>query len=109
MTVMLNLTPHAIKMNNGSVYKPSGIIARVSSDFVHNGKMMDGSPIYDVKFGEIIGIPAPCAGYAYIVSAMVLSALGGSRNDVFAPATGHPECIRNEAGHIVSVPGFVVK
>jgi len=29
------------------------------------------------------------------------------RNDLVAPATGHPEAIRNEQGQIVSVPGFV--
>ena len=30
------------------------------------------------------------------------------RNDLLAPATGHPETVRNEQGQIVSVPGFVI-
>jgi hypothetical protein len=104
---MINLTPHEIKMNNGAIYQPSGTIARVSSAFANNNEFMDGSPIFNVEFGEVIGLPGQCDGYAYIVSAMVLSALGGSRSDVFAPATGHPDCKRNESGQIVSVPGFV--
>ena len=29
------------------------------------------------------------------------------RADVVSPATGHPDTVRNEKGHIVSVPGFV--
>ena len=37
---------------------------------------------------------------------MVLSALAGSREDVAAPATGHPDTIRQD-GKIISVPGFV--
>ena len=41
----------------------------------------------------------------YIVSALVLSALAGNREDVVAPATGHPETIRQD-GKIVSVPGL---
>ena len=47
----------------------------------------------------------------YIVSAMVLAANNSKprhkrRGDLVAPATGHPDCIR-ENGFIVSVPGFV--
>jgi hypothetical protein len=40
------------------------------------------------------------------VSAVVLAAVGQSRPDVVAPATGHPQCVR-ENGLIQSVPGFV--
>ena len=29
------------------------------------------------------------------------------RADLVAPATGHKDCVRDDAGHIVSVPGFV--
>ena len=39
-------------------------------------------------------------------SAMVLAACN-DRSDLVAPATGHPDAVRSEKGHIVSVPGFV--
>ena len=42
-----------------------------------------------------------------IVSAMVLSA--SDRTDLVAPATGHPDTIRNDKGQIISVPGFICK
>ena len=54
-------------------------------------------------------LPEPEEGTIYIVSAMVLAANNSKprcRGDLVAPATGHPECKR-ENGFIVSVPGFV--
>lgn len=96
-----NYTPHEIVLNDGTVY-PSVGIARVSAEF---------SPFSDnicyQKFGDIEGLPEPEKGVKLIVSALVLSA--SDRADLVAPATGHPETVRNERGHIVSVPGFVRK
>jgi len=46
----------------------------------------------------------------FIVSGKVLDANKMSSNprvNIVAPATGHPDAIRNDKGHIVSVPGFV--
>lgn len=57
------------------------------------------------EFGDVQGLPDPQDGVKLIVSAMVLAA--SDRADLVAPATGHPETVRNEKGHIVSVPGFV--
>ena len=114
-------------------FEPSGKVARVSVGFekidpcpfgggqcetcdyeCHSNSIMAPSemggqaiPEYRQVFGEVIDLPEPQPGTVYIVSAMVLSALAGSRSDVVAPATGHPECIRNDKGHILSVPGFV--
>lgn len=49
----------------------------------------------------------PEEGTIYIVSALVLAAAKEKgRTDVVAPATGHPDCVR-ENRFIVSVPGFV--
>ena len=100
----VNLTPHAIRLNDGRVFEPSGSIARVSqsiSEFDENGIAIQ-------SFGEVSGLPAPIEGTIYIVSAMVLGrAQAEGRNDVVAPATGHPKCVRDEAGRIVSVPGFL--
>ena len=39
-------------------------------------------------------------------SSLVLAA-NRTRTDLVAPATGRSETIRNDKGHIVSVPGFV--
>lgn len=54
-------------------------------------------------YGEIENLPEPEEGTIYIVSA---AAKEKGRTDVVAPATGHPDCKR-ENGFIVSVPGFV--
>jgi len=118
MTI-INCTPHAISITDGPTFEPSGAIARVTASFVEAevtfGNLeklhtvdCDGIKVFEQRFGEIIDLPDPEAGNVYIVSAIVLSALAGKRHDVVAPATGHPACVRNDKGHIISVPGFVV-
>lgn len=63
-------------------------------------------PVYTVSYGEISGLPEPEDGVAYIVSALLLAATKeAGRKDCVAPASGHPDVLRNEKGHIV--PGFV--
>jgi hypothetical protein len=98
----VNLTPHAIALNDGRVYPASGSVARVTSGF---SAIVDD--VCTQTFGDVQGLPDSQAGVRYIVSAMVLSALSGTRDDVVAPATGHPDTVRNDKGHIVSVPCFV--
>ena len=105
-TKFVNLTPHDIKLNDGTVYPATGKIARVANTFSNfcNG-------IAKVFYGEVENLPEPKRGTMYIVSAMVLSAENAKpksyrRKDLIAPATGHPDCVR-ENGFIVSVPGFV--
>ena len=98
----INLTPHAIVLNNGISIPPSGEIARVSSS--HSGFDMDG--ICTVQFGAVSGLPEAIADTYFIVSAIVAAAVPG-RRDLVSPATGHPDCRRNDKGQIVSVPGFV--
>ncbi len=98
----INLTPHSIRLNDGREF-PSEGLARVTDTYTE----FDEAGVCFVRHGEINGLPAMQEGVMYIVSAMVLSAakeLG--RNDVVAPATGHPLCQRTN-GFIVSVPGFV--
>ncbi len=102
MTVkFLNYTPHRIVLNNGDSY-PSVGVARVSS--THTEPNEHG--IATVRFGEVENLPAPAEGVYYIVSALVRAALP-EREDLVAPATGHPDTVRNDRGHIVSVPCFV--
>lgn len=102
----VNLTPHAIKLNDGTTFPPSGIVARVASD-LQEVETVGGVTLFRQTFGEVEGLPEEIPGTMYIVSAMVLNAV--DRKDCVAPATGHKDVIRNEAGHIVSVPGFVTK
>ena len=98
----INLTPHAIVLNNGISFPPSGEIARVSSS--HSG--FDENGICSVQFGAVSGLPESATDTIYIVSAMVCAACKG-RTDLVSPATGHPDCVRHDKGQIVSVPGFV--
>jgi len=98
----VNLTPHAIVLNNGTTFPPSGDVARVTvaySDF-------DSDGIATTTFGNIIGLPDPAPDTFYIVSGMVAATIGKSRADVVTPATGHPMAVRQD-GQIISVPGFV--
>lgn len=96
----VNLTPHQIALNDGRVFETQGV-ARVASTHTD----FDANLVCSVRFGEVSGLPKPIEGTTYIVSALVAQA--AKRADVVSPATGHPECVRNEKGHIVSVPGFV--
>jgi len=96
-----NFTPHAILLNNGESF-PSEGLARVANSFTD----FDEHGVCSVKYGDVEGLPDPEPDTLLIVSAMVLAA--SDRSDLIAPATGHPDCVRNE-GRIVSVPGFVRK
>ena len=100
----INCTPHAIMLNDGRRFEPSGSVARVSQKISE----FDELGIATQSFGEVQGLPEPSDGTIYIVSAMVLGrAQAEGRTDVVAPATGHKDCVRDEAGRIVSVPGFL--
>lgn len=109
----LNMTPHPIKLNDGREFAPCGIVARVEDEF---GPIVDGCCTVSrgkVKFfqdGEEYRLTAyDVELYVCIVSAMVLEETRNWTSAVFvAPATGHPETVRNEKGHIVSVPCFVL-
>ena len=107
---IINCTPHAITLNDGRTFPTSGSVARVSTSFALVGAI-DGVITYRNEAGQITGLPAPVKGNFYIVSAMVLDANSrcpNPRADLVAPSTGHASTVRNEAGHIVSVEGFVV-
>ena len=108
---IINLTPHAICLNDGRIFEPSGTVARITKDFVP-GRTIDGISTWRAVIIGMENVPPSINdGNTYIVSGMVLEALGGFEPDfysnVVAPSTGHPSTIRNEAGHIISVAGFV--
>jgi len=102
---IINLTPHAIVVDNGSnkvTYEPSGLVARVSTE----STVVDNVDGFDVVTNIVTGdnLPEEKEGVFLLVSAMVLG-LRLERKDLIAPDTGR--AARNDKGHIVSVPGFV--
>ena len=105
---LVNCTPHAINLNDGTTYPPSGTVARVET--VYNLVGDNDSPLlFTQHYGDITGLPDYADGQFLIVSAIVHQAAKKiGRGDCLAPATGHPDVRRNEKGQIVSVPGLVV-
>ena len=98
--LFLNYTPHNICLNNGETFVSVGV-ARVGNEFTD----FDDDLVCKQTFGMVEGLPKEVEGTKLIVSGLVLSAT--LRKDLVAPATGHKDVIRNDKGHIVSVPGFV--
>ena len=103
--MLKNLTPHAVNVGE-VILPPSGVVARVSASYVECGTI-ENIPVYRQEYGSVVDLPDPEDGVVLVVSAIVAAALKGSRPDVVALATGHPEVRRNEQGQIQSVPGFV--
>lgn len=97
----INCTPHKICLNDGSIFEPSGHIARCQNTY----SSFDENGIASVGYGKVEGLPEPEENVTYIVSGILLSACP-ERIDLVAPATGHPDTIRKD-GQIASVPGFV--
>lgn len=119
-----NLTPHAI-----NIYDENGVDivatieprdpefpARVSEKITDTGefvpcicKMRDHLfaheiPVVRKEFGDIFEyLPYPQEDTIFIVSSIVLIALDGSRQDVFAPDTGADSAVRDDSGRIVGV------
>ena len=102
---IVNLTPHDIVITDGPTFPPSDKVARVSVQQVDDG-VIGGVPVKKQTFGDIVDLPDPADDTIYIVSALVLSAAkAAGRADCVAPDTAN--AVRNDDGHIVSVPGFV--
>ena len=97
----VNLTPHPITLLDGTIFPPSGKVARVTNLFTEFNEYN----ICKVVYGNLIDVPEPEEDTLYIVSQMVWAAT--DRKDIIAPATGHPNCKRNEKGFIEAVPGFI--
>ena len=102
---IINLTPHPIVITDGPTFPPSGTVARVSVQQVDAGTIA-GIPVKTQTFGDIVDLPPSEPDTVYIVSSLVLSAAkAAGRTDCVAPDTAN--AVRDDAGHIVSVPGFV--
>lgn len=105
MAKIINLTPHPISITDGPTFEPSGTIARVSVQQADAGNI-NGIPVKKQVFGDITGLPDPQDDTIFIVSTLVLEAAKAiGRNDLVAPNSAN--AVRDENGHIVSVPGFV--
>lgn len=101
--VTINLTPHVIRLNDGTEYPPSGVVARVSAEY----KTLNTNPLcFEVAYARVTGLPDSQDGVGYIVSGKVAEACP-ERHDLLVPATGHHEAIRVD-GQVYSVPGFIV-
>jgi hypothetical protein len=110
MPKYVNLTPHDITIHvGGGVYTfpPSGTVARVAEVWSE----MENTAFQYSEYGEIEGLPASDFYVFYIVSGLVAQAVWATTNriDVVSPATGHPDCRRDEKGRILSVPFFKVR
>ena len=95
---LVNLTPHRIVIfasadaaESSVEVEPSGSIARVSATTSPKASALSaeyGFPTVRLTFGEVTGLPDRWDGRVYIVSGMVLEAVGKSqpdRQDVYAP------------------------
>lgn len=98
----VNLTPHDICLNNGTVIKASGKVARVSTTYSN----FDENKVATVTYGSVENLPLYQEDTIYIVSTIVAQA-APYRDDLVSPATNHPAAVRDEKGQIVSVPGFI--
>jgi len=107
-----NLTPHAITVGTTN-YEPTGLVARVDTSHT---EIVDGLTSVQrgkVKFyrdGEEIQL---CGfdfdGTVNIVSGVVFDSVKDWKCGVWvAPATSHPDVVRNEKGQIISVPAFLI-
>lgn len=110
--MFINLTPHTINVWEDIGTLGGGRVVSIFSRGVARCATVRqalpdvaGVRLVRQAFGAVENLPEPVEGVVYVVSALVLSALGGSRPDVVAPDTG-PDAIR-ENGQVVAVRGFV--
>ncbi len=103
MHKIINLTPHeVVEVTTGRRFPPSGTVARVGVEYLPCEEI-DGIPTVNAFYGDVEGLPAPTfEPIFYIVSGMVLDALGYRRGDLLAPA----ELIRDSKGQPIGCKGF---
>lgn len=107
MTMIIDMTPHPVTVEcpdgHRVTFAPCGIVPRVEQVRTTSAPVC-GIPVAVATVGAVVDAPPVVPGTIYIVSTMVAQAAG--RDDMVAPDTG-PSAIRDEAGHIVAVRGFV--
>ena len=106
MEKIINLTPHAVIVD-GVTFPPSGKIARVEEKVEHLKEVAleDGKAriaLVKKTYGEVVGLPDPCEGTYYIVSAMVRLACP-AQQDLLSPG----DLIRDDKGVIVGCKNLI--
>jgi hypothetical protein len=103
---VVNLTPHTVRVvveEQEIEFPASGSIARITSESVVIGDV-NGIPVTETVWGEVINLPEPQENTIYICSMPVVEQVKSFRQDVMRPDTG-PTCIRKD-GQIWAVKGF---
>lgn len=116
MKKIVNLTPHVINL----IYpvdgeedfrmdiEPSGETARVVCEATEIARETDDLiPIFEQKYGEIEGLPAPQDDTYYIVSSLIISAAqaeGRTTSDLLTPAAQ----VRDDEGRVIGCRGLAV-
>lgn len=100
---LINLTPHTINILDGDnqpiLSLPSSGVARAASSRTCVGTFdVDGAaiPINTTSFGEVVGMPDPQPGVAYVVSALTAQA-AKNRGDVYIV----DDAVRDAEGRII--------
>ena len=107
MTSFINLTPHTLNVLNADAsirvdIAPSGEVARVATSRVQTGEA-GGIPLFETRFGEVTGLPAPVEGVILIVSGLVAGHPSvRERGDVFSPG----ELVRGADGQPTGCRGL---
>ena len=111
---LVNLTPHDVVLFSTegdeviATIPASGTVARVavehriSESVVFDGFSVD---IVNTEYGRVANLPDE-DGPTYIVSSIVLMAIGDTRSDVVAPDTSSVSVVRDNEGRIVGVRRF---
>lgn len=104
---IVNLTPHELNIRVRDASQiisvpPSGTVARCTEEREELPSPLPNIRVTRVKYGTVTGLPDPEPGKVFVVSAIVLNALGGTRPDVFCPGPG----IRDAEGRIVGCDGL---
>lgn len=113
MNQIINGTPHAINLNDGQIFLPGSVIARIDQQYTQTGPV-GGVPTWNINTtGSNIDQFPSVDGVFYIVSGQFADYAFRThrRVDFISPATGHKDCIRHTdgpaKGQIKSVPGFI--
>ena len=89
-----NLTPHEITLCGQKL--PTMGVARVATA-TRQVAEINGIPVNQVSFGQVVGLPEARKNTIYIVSKIVAEAVKGQRNDIYIV----DKTIRNEQGQII--------
>ena len=107
--MLINCTPHTIKIVGMGELPPSGHQVRIEMVEIITNDLVGGVTVITRKPGLVTGLPRDERGAILpcLVSSMVLDALPAGTKNVYAPDTG-ATAIR-ENGQVVAVTRLVTK